>query len=316
MRFCYAVLALIAAIIAGALYRGDAFWCQARGIPLGTFWREPGFSIDRMPDMAGLVALVTGANAGLGLEVSRQLLRANATVVLACRDTTKCEIAAQALMTETSKPVRVVHVDLSDLNQVSPAPLPRPPPILASTLRVALPQVVRAAQTLERELSGLDLLVNNAGVAAQFPLRLTADGVEQTFQANFLGHFALTTRLLPLLERSAVARGAPSRVVHLTSGAHRGAPAAGVPLSLAGVNDGGIGAYTRYGMAKLASLAFSAELSRRHAATALVSAAVHPGVVATELLRVDNFAAMLGRAAPSAALCLSPAPPAPARADR
>ena len=176
--------------------------------------------------------------------------------------------------------------------------------------------MVRAAQTLERELSGLDLLVNNAGVAAQFPLRLTADGVEQTFQANFLGHFALTTRLLPLLERAAVARGAPSRVVHLTSGAHRGAPAAGVPLSLAGVNDGGIGAYTRYGMAKLASLAFSAELSRRHAATALVSAAVHPGVVATELLRVDNFAAMLGRAAPSAALCLSPAPPAPARADR
>ena len=138
MRFCYAVLALIAAIIAGALYRGDAFWCQARGIPLGTFWRQPGFSIDRMPDMAGLVALVTGANAGLGLEVSRQLLRANATVVLACRDTTKCEIAAQALMTETSKPVRVVHVDLSDLNQVSPPPLPRPPPILASTLRVAL----------------------------------------------------------------------------------------------------------------------------------------------------------------------------------
>ena len=87
-------------------------------------------------------------------------------------------------------------------------------------------------------------------------------------------------------------------------------------LASAGVNDGGIGAYARYGMAKLASLAFSAELSRRHAATALVSAAVHPGVVATELLRVDNFAAMLGRAAPSAALCLSPAPPAPARADR
>ena len=148
--------------------------------------------------MNGLTALVTGANSGLGLEVSRQLLLANATVVLACRDVAKCEAAAQALSAEVAaeavRPdVRVIHVDLSDLRQVG-----------------------RAAQTLDAELGALDLLVANAGVAARFPLALTTDGVEQTFQSNYLGHFALVTRLLPLLERSSQRRGAPSRVVRLT----------------------------------------------------------------------------------------------------
>ena len=201
MKACNAAVALVAAALAAAGYRGNLLWCGARGIPLGTFWRRPGFAADQMPPMDGLVALVTGANSGLGLEVSRQLLRANATVVLACRDVDKCEAAAQTLRAEVAtvsavaaRPdVRVVHVDLSDLRQVG-----------------------RAAQTLDAELGALDLLVANAGVAAQFPLALTTDGVEQTFQSNYLGHFALVTRLLPLLERSSQRRGAPSRVVRLT----------------------------------------------------------------------------------------------------
>ena len=199
MKACNAAVALVAAALAAAGYRGNLLWCGARGIPLGTFWRRPGFAADQMPPMDGLVALVTGANSGLGLEVSRQLLRANATVVLACRDVDKCEAAAQTLRAEVAtisavaaRPdVRVVHVDLSDLRQVG-----------------------RAAQTLDAELGALDLLVANAGVAAQFPLALTTDGVEQTFQSNYLGHFALVTRLLPLLERSSQRRGVPSRVVH------------------------------------------------------------------------------------------------------
>ena len=92
----------------------------------------------------------------------------------------------------------------------------------------------------------------NAGCATQFPRRLTVDGIEATFQANYLGHFLLLTRLLPLLEKTASCPGAiPSRVVHLTSGAHRGAPEAGVPLTLDGINDPDIGPYARYGMAKV-----------------------------------------------------------------
>ena len=147
MKACNAAVALVAAALAAAGYRGNLLWCGARGIPLGTFWRRPGFAADQMPPMDGLVALVTGANSGLGLEVSRQLLRANATVVLACRDVDKCEAAAQTLRAEVAtvsavaaRPdVRVVHVDLSDLRQVG-----------------------RAAQTLDAELGALDLLVANA----------------------------------------------------------------------------------------------------------------------------------------------------------
>mmetsp|Transcript_14941 Transcript_14941/g.48056 ORF Transcript_14941/g.48056 Transcript_14941/m.48056 type:complete len:262 (+) Transcript_14941:748-1533(+) len=66
-------------------------------------------------------------------------------------------------------------------------------------------------------------------------------------QANYLGHFALTTRLLPLLTRTAPERSGLGRVVHLTSGAHRGAPPEGVPLSLASINDARLGGYARYG---------------------------------------------------------------------
>ena len=158
MKACSALVALVALALAAAGYRGDVLWCGARGIPLGTIWRRPGFAADQMPPMNGLTALVTGANSGLGLEVSRQLLRANATVVLACRDIAKCEAAAQTLRAEVAaaavRPdVRVVHVDLSDLRQVG-----------------------RAAQTLDAELGALDLLVANAGVAARFPLALTTDG--------------------------------------------------------------------------------------------------------------------------------------------
>ena len=125
------------------------------------------------------------------------------------------------------------HVDLSDLQAVA-----------------------HAARKVGKLTRSLSMLILNAGVATQFPTLLTVDGVERTFQANFLGHFLLTTRLLPLLERSGSAR-APARVVHLTSGAHRGAPAAGVPLDVDLINGKKMGAYARYGMAKLASLAFS-----------------------------------------------------------
>ena len=129
MKACSAAVAIAAVALAAAGYRGDLLWCGARGIPLGgTVWRRPGFAADQMPALDGLVVLVTGANAGLGFEVSRQLLRANATLVLACRDVLKCEAAAQALMAEAAAStalataeVRVVHVDLSDLRQVGRA---------------------------------------------------------------------------------------------------------------------------------------------------------------------------------------------------
>ena len=82
----------------------------------------------------------------------------------------------------------------------------------------------------------------------------------------------------------------------MSSGAHRGAPAEGVPLSLERINDQAeMGAYARYGMAKLANMAFSYELARRE--PKILSNAVHPGVVASTMLRRSNFHGMLGRLA-------------------
>ena len=74
MKACSALVALVALALAAAGYRGDVLWCGARGIPLGTIWRRPGFAADQMPPMNGLTALVTGANSGLGLEVSRRVV--------------------------------------------------------------------------------------------------------------------------------------------------------------------------------------------------------------------------------------------------
>ena len=277
------VAAAIIAVVAYALARGSAFWCGARGIPLGTLFRTAGFSLAQMPDLSGQTALITGANTGLGFEVAKQLAAANASVILGCRDMRKCAAAAATLRDRflprgrPPEAVQTLHVDLSDLQAVA-----------------------HAARKVGKLTRSLSMLILNAGVATQFPTLLTVDGVERTFQANFVGHFLLATRLLPLLERTGSAR-APARIVHLTSGAHRGAPPEGVPLNLDTINAPTMGAYARYGMAKLASLALSNEMARRQAAAAgshraprVLSHAVHPGVVATEMLRAPNFARMLG----------------------
>lgn len=263
-------------LLALAVQRLGLLWCEARSIPLGTFWRSHGFELADMPDLIGRVTLVTGANTGLGLETSLQMALANATVLMACRSSSKCdaavrEVTAAVAARGSSGTARAVVLDLAKLRQVA-----------------------EVADALLQELPRLDVLVNNAGLATQFPHRLSEDGVELTFQVNYLGHFLLTTRLLPLLLAAGSAAGsAPARVVHLTSGAHRGAPLEGLPLDLARLNEAAtMGAYARYGAAKLANLVFAHELARRH--RSLLSSSVHPGVVATDMLRPDNFQAMLG----------------------
>jgi len=273
MSACSWVVAGLLALAAVMVKKGDMLWCEARSIPLGVLLREKGFSLEELPDLRGKVALITGANTGLGFETARQLALANATVILACRDMGKCSAAARDINRTLEAQhalgsTRTVQINLEDLQQVA-----------------------TAADRLRQDLEVLDILVNNAGVATQFPFRLTIDGIESTFQVNYLGHFLLTLRLLPLLD--APNRKSPARIVHLSSGAHRGAPANGVLLSLEAINSPtAVGAYARYGMAKLANLVFSEELARRK--PQLLSNAVHPGVVASDMLREANFVSMLG----------------------
>ena len=207
-----------------------------------------------IPDQSGRVAVVTGANGGLGLEVARELARRGARVVMAARDQAKAE-AAQA----------------SIRAQVPDARLELRPLDLAS-----LDSVGEAAAAILADHPRIDLLVNNAGVMA-IAERRTGDGFEMQLAVNHLGHFALTARLVEALLRSPDAR-----VVSVTStGRHAGRP-------LDPANPHLVGSYEpwrAYGQAKLANLQFALELERRFRAAGVParSIVVHPGFANTDL---------------------------------
>ncbi len=206
-----------------------------------------------IPDQSGKVAVVTGANSGLGLVTARELARAGATVLLACRNTVKGEQAVSAIAAElASADARVAELDLASLDSV----------------RVF-------AEQFSAEHDRLDLLVNNAGVMAP-PRRLTKDGFESQFGTNHLGHFALTGLLLQRL----LAAPQP-RVVTLSSGAHWGGKIRFDDLQ----GERSYNNWRAYAQSKLANLLFCFELGRRAAAanTSLTSVAAHPGYAATNL---------------------------------
>jgi NAD(P)-dependent dehydrogenase (short-subunit alcohol dehydrogenase family) len=212
-----------------------------------------GWTAADIPDQAGRTAVVTGANSGLGLVTARELARAGARVILACRNVERGEEAASRIRDESPRvDAEVARLDLADLSSVR-----------------------EFATAFARRHDGLDLLVNNAGVMA-VPRRLTADGFEMHIGTNHLGHFALTGLLLERL----LARPEP-RVVTVSSGAHRSA-------RIAFDNLQGERRYFRwaaYGQSKLANLLFAYELQRRAEAARLPlrSAAAHPGWAATNL---------------------------------
>jgi NAD(P)-dependent dehydrogenase (short-subunit alcohol dehydrogenase family) len=148
-----------------------------------------------IPDQSGRIAVVTGANSGLGLVTARELARAGAHVVLAARDPNRgAKAVADTKAAVPRADLRFQPLDLADLSSVE-----------------------RFAEQVSAQYDGLDLLVNNAGVMA-LPYQQTADGFELQFGTNHLGHFALTGRLARLL-----AKRPESRVVTVSSGlAQRG----------------------------------------------------------------------------------------------
>jgi NAD(P)-dependent dehydrogenase (short-subunit alcohol dehydrogenase family) len=207
----------------------------------------------QMPTQEGRVAIVTGANSGLGLITARELARAGAIVVLACRDTAKGE-AAGAAITKAAPDARLelAALDLGSLESVK-----------------------SFASRFKGEHETLDLLINNAGVMAP-PRRLTADGFELQFGTNHLGHFALTGLLI---DRMAGRPGA--RVVTVSSGAHRMGR-----IDFDNLNwERKYRRWGAYGQSKLANLLFAFELDRRlqAAGSAVRSMAAHPGYAATNL---------------------------------
>jgi NAD(P)-dependent dehydrogenase (short-subunit alcohol dehydrogenase family) len=208
-----------------------------------------------IPTQAGKRAVITGATGGLGYETALELARAGADVVLTGRNEAKGRTALERIRREVpGARVRFEEIDLANL------------------LSVKL-----AAERLLAEDVAIDLLVNNAGVMMLPRHEFTADKFERQFGTNYLGHFALTARLLPLLRKSA----AP-RVVNLSSLAHRGGK-----IDLGNLQgERGYKAWPAYGQSKLAMLMFALELQRRSdtAGWRLTSNAAHPGFARTDLI--------------------------------
>jgi len=205
-----------------------------------------------IPDQSGRIALVTGANSGLGLETARALAQHGATVLLACRQRSRGEAARQQLLPLARAGLEVIDLDLADLASVA-----------------------AAASQVHREFGRLDLLINNAGVMAP-PRRLSRDGYELQFAVNHLGHFALTAALLPLLEQQSGAR-----IVTVSSGAHYFGRIAFNDLQ----GERRYDPWSAYGQSKLANVMMALELQERLAAagSTTLSIAAHPGLARTNL---------------------------------
>ena len=198
----------------------------------------------------GKVAMVTGANTGIGFEVARALAAKRARVLIGCRDAGK---AAQAIARIGGGDVAHLPLDLADLGSVR-----------------------QAADLAAKELR-LDALINNAGVMFP-PLTRTAQGFEQQWGVNHLGHFALAALLLPKLAETPGAR-----VVVTASLAHKRGIIQWDDLNA----ERGYNRTARYSDSKLANMLHFAELDRRlrAAGSPVIALGCHPGIAATELMR-------------------------------
>jgi NAD(P)-dependent dehydrogenase (short-subunit alcohol dehydrogenase family) len=213
-----------------------------------------------VPDLSGKLAVVTGANSGLGFGLARRLAAADADVVMAIRSQAKGEAAIAAIRREfPAAKLSLKELDLASLESVA-----------------ALGEELRA------EGRPIDVLINNAGVMTPPHRQETSDGFELQFGANHLGHFALTGHLLSLL---CAARSA--RVVTVSS-------IAATQPKLTFDDPNARSSYqpmVSYGIAKLAQLMFAVELDRRSGQQGwgVISNAAHPGLSKTNLLSGASY---------------------------
>ena len=206
-----------------------------------------------IPDLAGKTALVTGANAGLGYEISKILADHGARVLLACRNADKAQAAATTIQEGNPKgSVEVRQVDLASMGSID-----------------------ELAGKIIGEESSLDLLINNAGLMAVDEEK-TQDGFEMQLGVNHLGHFVLTGGLMPLLLSTP-----GSRVVSMASMGHR---AGWMNFDDLMFEKRSYNRWFAYFQSKLANILFTAELQRRLGPNAPTQALVaHPGASNTDL---------------------------------
>ncbi|KAG0376782.1 hypothetical protein BGX24_007225 [Mortierella sp. AD032] len=215
------------------------------------------YSFAHIPDLTGKVAIVTGANQGLGYITMVALAGRGAHVFIACRDLKRARKAIEAAHVEirqkypykkTPARIEVLELDLIDMNKAKES----------------------AKEFLKKGLP-LHILVNNAGLQVAVPFELSPDGNESRFAVNHMGHFVFTTTLLDRLKDSQ-----PSRIINISSIAHEAfPPSVGVDFSTLN-NESSTTDLSRYGRSKLANVLFTKALARRLANERVYVNAVHP----------------------------------------
>ncbi len=207
-----------------------------------------------IPDLTGHVAVITGANGGLGLESTRALAGAGAHVVMAARNQSKAAAAqADVLSDHPAASLEVVELDLGSLERTKTA---------AASIAAAHPEI--------------DILINNAGLMAM-PERRTADGYEMQFGVNHLGHWVFTAGLM-----SSLLTAGSARIVTVTSTAHH----MGKPVDPTNIDmEGEYSPWGAYGRSKLANYHFGIGLDARlrDAGAQARSLIAHPGLSNTNL---------------------------------
>lgn len=216
----------------------------------------------KSPDknMQDKVCLITGATAGIGRAAAFELARMGATLVLAGRSEERCVDTVRQIEEQTGNPsVEFLVADLSVKSQIKDL-----------------------ADEFKDRHKQLDVLLNNAGVI-NLNRRISSEGIEMTFALNHLAYFALTLQLLDTLKDSV-----PSRIINVSSDAHRGAR-----IDLNDLEERGrYGGFRAYSRSKLANLMFTYQLAARLAGTGVTVNALHPGLVATNFLSGNG---VLGR---------------------
>lgn len=213
-----------------------------------------------VPDLSGRLAVVTGANSGLGFGLAKRLAMAGADVVMAIRNRAKGEAAIDKIRADVpDAKLTIKRLDLSSLNSVA-----------------------GLGEELVAEGRPIDVLINNAGLMTPPRRAETDDGFELQFGANHLGHFALVAHLLPLLRAAQSARVA---TVSSLAAAQRN-----IDFDDANAQHG-YKPMRSYGIAKLAQLMFAIELDRRSRAAGwgVASNAAHPGLSKTNLLSGESY---------------------------
>jgi NAD(P)-dependent dehydrogenase (short-subunit alcohol dehydrogenase family) len=199
------------------------------------------------------IAIVTGANSGLGFETTKALSSQDYTIIMACRNLEKAENAkATILATNPNAILEILHLDLGDLDSIK-----------------------NFASLFSEKYKQIDLLINNAGLAANKG-SVTKDKIEKSFGTNYIGHFHLTNLLFPIVSNTK-----NSRIVSLASLAHRMIKKPFISKDTVNALHG----FEAYSYSKMACLVFAYELQRRleKSKRSTISVVAHPGVSITNI---------------------------------